>query len=121
MGADSFKKTTGNILRELRNSQKAPGQDRIFTAGEKEHDVWLYRKDRGLPVNEAVQKELIAVRDELGLTQYKFRLKHKRTFFFRSSVQEWQQITEQPGTVHLWYASGLSVRPRGEDAKFTNV
>lgn len=72
MGADSFKKTAGNILRELRNSQKAPGKDRIFTAGEKEHDVWLYRKDRGLPVNEAVQKELIAVRDELGLTQYKF-------------------------------------------------
>ena len=30
------------------------------------------RKDSGVPINDAVQKELIAVRDELGLTQYKF-------------------------------------------------
>lgn len=31
-----FKKTTGDILRTLRRSQKAAGQTRIFTAGEKE-------------------------------------------------------------------------------------
>ena len=35
---DEFKKTTGDILRELRSSSKAPGQDRIFTAGEKEFE-----------------------------------------------------------------------------------
>ena len=34
MGLDSFKKTCGNILRDLRASKKAPGQDRIYTAGE---------------------------------------------------------------------------------------
>ncbi len=72
MGHEEFKKTAGDILRELRASQKAPGQDRIYTAGEKEHDVWLTRKDSGVPINEAVQKELIAVRDEYGLNQYKF-------------------------------------------------
>ena len=72
MGVEQFKKTAGDILRELRASEKAPGHDRIWTAGEKEHDVWLARKDSGVPINTAVQKEFIAVRDSLGLTQYKF-------------------------------------------------
>ena len=72
MGLDAFKETAGNILRDLRGSRKAPGQDRIYTAGEKEYDVWMERKDSGVPINEAVQKEFIAVRDSLNLTQYKF-------------------------------------------------
>lgn len=72
MGLDAFKKTCGDILRELRASQKAPGEDHIFTAGEKEYLVWQERKDSGVPINPAVQKEMMAVRDELGLTQYKF-------------------------------------------------
>jgi LDH2 family malate/lactate/ureidoglycolate dehydrogenase len=67
MGAESFKKTTGDILRELRASTLAPGEDRIFTAGEKEYLTWLERKDKGVPVGEAVQKEFIEVRDALDL------------------------------------------------------
>jgi len=46
---EDFKKTTGNILRELRASKKMPGQNRIYTAGEKEHDTWIERKDKGVP------------------------------------------------------------------------
>jgi LDH2 family malate/lactate/ureidoglycolate dehydrogenase len=72
MGAETFKKIAGNILRELRASEKAPGHDRIFTAGEKAHETWLWRKDRGVPVGEAVQKEMIGLRDRFGLTQFKF-------------------------------------------------
>ena len=72
MGAEAFKKTCGDILRDLRGSEKAPGQERIYTAGEKEYDVWMYRKDKGVPVTEAVQKEFIGLRDEFGLTQFKF-------------------------------------------------
>lgn len=72
MGADNFKKTAGNILRELRNSQKAPGQERIYTAGEKEYDVWKYRRDKGVPITEAVQKEFIQIRDEMALTEFHF-------------------------------------------------
>ena len=72
MGAEAFKKTCGDILRVLRGSEKAPGQERIYTAGEKEYDVWMYRKDKGVPVTEAVQKEFIGLRDEFGLTQFKF-------------------------------------------------
>ena len=72
MGAEAFKKTCGDILRDLRGSEKAPGQERIYTAGEKEYDVWMYRKDKGVPVTEEVQKEFIGLRDEFGLTQFKF-------------------------------------------------
>lgn len=70
-GLETFKKIAGEILRELRASEKAPGQTRIYTAGEKEHLVWLERKDKGVPVGEAVQKEFIAIRDKKNLP-YKF-------------------------------------------------
>ena len=71
MGLETFKKITGDILRELRASRKAPGAERIYTAGEKEYLVWLDRKDKGVPIGEAVQKEILTVRDALGL-DYKF-------------------------------------------------
>lgn len=67
LGAEAFKNTAGNILRGLRGSKKAPGQEHIYTAGEKEYLVWLERKDKGVPISEPVQKELIAVRDSLKL------------------------------------------------------
>jgi LDH2 family malate/lactate/ureidoglycolate dehydrogenase len=72
MGLDAFKKTAGDILRQLRASQKAPGKERIYTAGEKEYLVWLERKEKGVPINEGVQKEMVAIRDELKLFQYRF-------------------------------------------------
>ncbi|MBQ2897167.1 MAG: Ldh family oxidoreductase [Clostridia bacterium] len=71
LGEEACRKKAGDIIRAVRNSKKAPGQERIYSAGEKEHLVRLARKD-GVPINESVQKEIIAVRDELGLSQYKF-------------------------------------------------
>lgn len=70
-GKETFKKIAGDICRALRNSEKAPGHDRIYTAGEKEYLAWLDRKDKGVPVGEAVQKELIELRNKLNLP-YKF-------------------------------------------------
>ena len=67
MGLDTFKKTAGDITRGLRASEKAPGQDHIYTAGEKEYMAWLDRKDKGVPVGETIQKELVQLRDEFGL------------------------------------------------------
>ena len=69
---DEFRKTTGSILRDLRNSKLAPGQQRIYTAGEKEHLTWLERRDKGVPLNPALQKEVVQMRNELGLRQYRF-------------------------------------------------
>ncbi len=77
LGLETFKKTAGDIMRALRNSQKAPGEERIYTAGEKEYLTWLERKDKGLPVSKGVQPELIAVRDELKLHQFVFPFENK--------------------------------------------
>ncbi len=71
VGRDTFRKIAGDICRELRASKKAPGYDRIYTAGEKEYLAWLDRKDKGVPVGETVQKEFIELRDRLGL-DYRF-------------------------------------------------
>ncbi|MBQ2061098.1 MAG: Ldh family oxidoreductase, partial [Oscillospiraceae bacterium] len=71
MGLDTFKKTAGDICRGLRNSEKAPGAERIYTAGEKEWDAWQDRKDKGVPVGESIQKELVGLRDKFNLP-YRF-------------------------------------------------
>ncbi len=77
MGADTFKHTAGEILRGLRASKKAPGRDHIYTAGEKEYLAWMDRKDKGVPVSENVQRELAAVRDKLGLYEFRFPFEEK--------------------------------------------
>ena len=66
-GREEFKKTAGDICRALRVSKKAPGSERIYTAGEKEYLVWLERKDKGVPVSVSVQKDILEVRDALKL------------------------------------------------------
>lgn len=71
MGLDTFRKTAGDICRALRASEKAPGAERIYTAGEKEYLAWQDRRNKGVPVGETIQKEFIALRDECGL-DYKF-------------------------------------------------
>jgi len=71
LGEDLCRKKAGDIIRTIRASKKAPGQDRIYTAGEKEYEIWQQRKDSGVPINESVQKEMSKVRDDLGL-DYKF-------------------------------------------------
>jgi len=67
-----FKKTTGDILRAIRASKKIPGENKIYTAGEKEYYLWLERKDKGVPLNKTLQTQIITIRDELGLKKYKF-------------------------------------------------
>jgi L-2-hydroxycarboxylate dehydrogenase (NAD+) len=69
---DDFKKTTGDILRSLRAAKKAPGADRIYTAGEKEYFTSLERRVEGVPINASVQAELVQMRDELGLSKHTF-------------------------------------------------
>ena len=71
MGEEIARKKAGDICRSLRDSKKAPGAERIYTAGEKEYEIGLARKD-GVPINESVQKELSQIRDELKLTSYVF-------------------------------------------------
>ena len=67
MGLDTFRQTSGDILRALRDSEKAPGEERIYTAGEKEYLAWMERRNKGVPVDESIQREFMALRDECGL------------------------------------------------------
>ncbi len=62
-----FKKTTGDILRALRASAKAPGKERIYTCGEKEWLAWEERKGKGAPIDPGTQQDLIAMRNALEL------------------------------------------------------
>jgi LDH2 family malate/lactate/ureidoglycolate dehydrogenase len=67
---EDFKKTTGDILRELRASRKMPGQNRIFTAGEKEYYTWMERKDKGVPFTTQLLEEFRGLCDTYGLGEY---------------------------------------------------
>lgn len=53
-----FRKNVGDILREIRASGKVEGQDRIYTAGEKEYDHWVKVHDNGLRLEEVFYNEL---------------------------------------------------------------
>ena len=64
---DKFRKQTGDMLRELRDSKKAPGCDRIYTAGEKEYLTYQYRKDKGVPMNDVLTKHINELNDKYQL------------------------------------------------------
>jgi L-2-hydroxycarboxylate dehydrogenase (NAD+) len=64
------KRITGQIMRDLQNARKAPGQERIYVAGEKEHERQELVRERGIPVNRNLRRDLQTVRDELGIAGY---------------------------------------------------
>ncbi len=65
---ERFQKTTGSIVRELRESKKAPGDGRIYTAGEKAHIMADRVMREGVEVPPGLQKNLNALRTELNMT-----------------------------------------------------
>lgn len=69
---EEFKTTTGNILRQLQNSRKAPGSKRIYFAGEKEYEMEKTVRIRGVPIIPNLQKEIKVMQQELNLVQYDF-------------------------------------------------
>ena len=67
LGEELARKKAGDIIRSVRASKRMPGEERIYTAGEKEWEVWLSRKNSGVPINESVRTEMNEVRNKLGL------------------------------------------------------
>ncbi len=65
---DRFRKTAGSIMRELREFTKAPGDERIYTAGEKAHENAMRFEQEGVKVGPNLQKALKALRAELNIT-----------------------------------------------------
>ena len=64
------RRITGQIMRTLQNARKAPGEDRIYVAGEKEHEAQKVVRELGVPVNQNLRRELQFMRDELGIEGY---------------------------------------------------
>jgi L-2-hydroxycarboxylate dehydrogenase (NAD+) len=65
-----FKKITGDMMRELRSSTLAPGQTRIFTAGEKEYYNTQKVMQEGVEITPGVQKALHSLQEEFKLFEY---------------------------------------------------
>ncbi len=72
IGIYSFKKTAGNIMRDLRNSKKDPRAERIYTAGEKEYVADNKRRKGGIPLNKSLQNDIKIMQKELELNKYNF-------------------------------------------------
>jgi L-2-hydroxycarboxylate dehydrogenase (NAD+) len=64
------RRITGQIMRNLQGSRHEPGQERIYVAGEKEHQAEQRIRQQGIPVNRNLRRELQAMRDELGIAGY---------------------------------------------------
>jgi L-2-hydroxycarboxylate dehydrogenase (NAD+) len=68
-----FKKISGNIVRDLRNSRKIPNKTKIYTAGEKEHYIEKERRKEGIPISTSIFNDLMAIQKELNLIKYPFK------------------------------------------------
>jgi L-2-hydroxycarboxylate dehydrogenase (NAD+) len=68
---DDFKKTTGDILRELRAATLQPGCGRIYTAGQKEFENEIRVRNEGVVVVPNLLKDVKIIIDQLGMDEYR--------------------------------------------------
>ena len=64
---ESFKNDMDRELRFFKDSRKVEGADRIYVAGEIEHEKTLYNREHGTPVHVKVWDELQRLGQELGI------------------------------------------------------
>ena len=62
-----FKRDMDRELRDFKNSAKAPGCDRIYVAGEIEHELTLEYRRNGIPLVAKVWEDLDAMAGEIGI------------------------------------------------------
>jgi LDH2 family malate/lactate/ureidoglycolate dehydrogenase len=67
MDVDAFKQRVDGALREIKESPRAAGTDRIYAPGEIEHETRAKRAACGVPLPPEVVKTLRALGDELGV------------------------------------------------------
>lgn len=63
----SFKKITGDIIRQIQNSRVRPDKDKIWVAGEKEYHLEREVREKGVPVNDNLYKNIRTMISELKL------------------------------------------------------
>ncbi|HEY4440234.1 MAG TPA: Ldh family oxidoreductase [Candidatus Elarobacter sp.] len=64
---EAFKADMDVELRAFKDSAKAPGCERIYVAGEIEHEKTLYNREHGVPVHVKVWESLQRLSSELGI------------------------------------------------------
>ena len=64
---DACKKTAGQICRNLQNSHLFPGRERIWVAGEKEHEKEIEVRKLGVPIIPNLQKDIQFMLRDLGM------------------------------------------------------
>ncbi len=69
---EEFKHNIGELLRTLRSTRKAPGQERIYTAGEKEFEMEKNVQANGVPINANLHKDILFLQQELNLPGFIF-------------------------------------------------
>jgi L-2-hydroxycarboxylate dehydrogenase (NAD+) len=70
--AEEFKKRTGDILRSLRNSKRAYGHERIYTAVEKEAGESIKSYCDGIKISSNLADELNKLSKKYNLPKYHF-------------------------------------------------
>jgi LDH2 family malate/lactate/ureidoglycolate dehydrogenase len=64
---EDFKQTTTDILRQIQGTQRVYGKNNIYVAGEKEYNSELIVRQQGIPLIPNLQKDILAMQNELGL------------------------------------------------------
>lgn len=62
-----FRADMDKELRDFKNSAKSPGADRIYVAGEIEHEKTLFNREHGVPVHHKVWDGLQKLGSDLGI------------------------------------------------------
>ncbi len=67
MPADEFKRSVDRLVRDIRNSPRLPGVERIWLPGEQSHAKLLDRRAHGVPMPKALRDSLDAVARDLNV------------------------------------------------------
>ena len=67
---ETFKKSAGEVLRELRAATKQPGHERIYTAGEKEYENEQRVRRDGVRLVPSLLEDICTMIEGLGLSEY---------------------------------------------------
>jgi LDH2 family malate/lactate/ureidoglycolate dehydrogenase len=64
---EAFKRNVDEVIREMRDSKRMPGVERIRLPGEQSHSIWLERSVKGVPMNDTLFRDLQRLASELGV------------------------------------------------------
>jgi L-2-hydroxycarboxylate dehydrogenase (NAD+) len=67
MPIGKFKRAVDQVSRDIRNSQRLPGVERIWLPGEQSHVKWLERRAHGVPMPKALRESLDAVARDVAV------------------------------------------------------